>query len=869
MKAINHTLFLLLFAPFLLSAQLTLSDSFTDGNFSQNPVWTGDTALFQVDTNQRLQLLDSLAGSAYLSTPSAIIEDAVWEFELLLDFNPSGSNFARVYLVSNQADLSGPLNGYFVRISGSSADRISLFRQTGSNISLVAESGDDWADTDPARAYIRVKRRLDGFWVLAADTGTFQNYVPLDSAFDLSHRNSAWFGVNYEYTKTRADKFFFDNLQASGRAFVDSIAPKLDSLEILSANALLLTFSENATTASMEDPANYQLSGGLGQPVLALQNPQDPRQVELNWAANFQNKQSYTLSYSGIVDDFNNQASGSVSFNYIVPEAGDVVINELMPDPVPSIGNPPNALPEREYIELYNRTNLSINLEGWTLMAGGSTEVLPAYELAADSLVVITKDEGVPEFPPGLPILGLDMSSVALTNSGTTVSLFSPGGKLISSVSYTDAWYRNPNKEDGGWSLEQIDPDNLCGGTRNWQASVNANGGTPGRRNSVWGANPDTIAPEIERIALPGEKQILVFYSEALADELLAQPLNYRINPSLKIDSLTVPLSRDRALLYLAKALAPETLYRLSLDSLPQDCSGNSMQRDTLRFGIPAAPDPGDILINELLFNPPPEGSDFVELYNASEKVFDLAKLMLGNYDPSAHNITKSELITEESFLFFPGTYLALSTDVNFLKENYSIEKPENLVEVSNLPSLPDDEGSLALSTLNLQLLEYCQYDEDMHLMVIDEAEGISLERRSLALSAQENDNWQSAAAAAGYATPGYENSQRFQPVFTAKLTPEPKVFSPNQDGYHDQVNIAFNFEQANNVVSLSVYSPSGTLIRQIAEGENVAQTGFFSWDGTDENGQLANRGIYILVLDYFNADGNSASLRETCVLSR
>ena len=313
MKAINHTLLLLLFAPLPLFSQLVIADDFSDGNFSQNPMWTGDTSLFRVDTNHRLQLVDSLAGSAYLSTPSTIIEDAVWEFELLLDFNPSGSNFARVYLVSDQPDLSAALNGYFVRISGSSADRISLFRQTGSNISLVAESGDDWADTDPAKAYIRVKRRSDGFWHLAADTGMFQNYVPLDSAFDLAHRSSAWLGVNYEYTKTRADKFFFDNLQASGRAFVDSIAPTLDSLEILSTNALLLTFSESPTTTSAENPANYQLSAGMGQPLLALQNPQDPRQVELNWANNFQNKQTYTLSYSGILDDFNNAAQGSIN----------------------------------------------------------------------------------------------------------------------------------------------------------------------------------------------------------------------------------------------------------------------------------------------------------------------------------------------------------------------------------------------------------------------------------------------------------------------------------------------------------------------------------------------------------------------------
>ncbi len=63
---------ILLFHFFLaltLCFNAQLSDNFSDGDFTQNPVWQGSTGDFIVNGAGELQLNSALAGASYLSTP--------------------------------------------------------------------------------------------------------------------------------------------------------------------------------------------------------------------------------------------------------------------------------------------------------------------------------------------------------------------------------------------------------------------------------------------------------------------------------------------------------------------------------------------------------------------------------------------------------------------------------------------------------------------------------------------------------------------------------------------------------------------------------------------------------------------------------
>jgi len=120
------------------SAYSQVYDDFSDGNFFSNPEWKGDTSQFKITTSSAippemkpaLQLDGVDADTTFLYLENTLIANTEWRFWIKLSFNTSVNNFARVYLVSDQAELEGSLNGYFVQIGGSN-DSIALYKQTG------------------------------------------------------------------------------------------------------------------------------------------------------------------------------------------------------------------------------------------------------------------------------------------------------------------------------------------------------------------------------------------------------------------------------------------------------------------------------------------------------------------------------------------------------------------------------------------------------------------------------------------------------------------------------------------------------------------------------------------------------------------
>ena len=193
------------------------TDDFSDGDFTNNPTWIGDNTRFEVDTNFSLHLNDTAASTSSLVTQSQAIINGEWIFSVSLDFSPSTNNFAKVYLASDMIDLSGSLNGMYVKIGGQSGniDDISLYTQTGTNSNEIIDGSPGLLSNNPDVS-IKVTRDAIGNWELFLDTSGV--FFTQGTAFDNSILSSDYFGVYCKYTITRSDKFWFDDFSVNGFA---------------------------------------------------------------------------------------------------------------------------------------------------------------------------------------------------------------------------------------------------------------------------------------------------------------------------------------------------------------------------------------------------------------------------------------------------------------------------------------------------------------------------------------------------------------------------------------------------------------------------------------------------------------------------
>ena len=73
-----------------------LTDDFSDGDFTNNPVWGGDDTKFTI-TSGELNSQNSVALTYYLSTPLTLATEVEWEFFINLKFSTSSANFVDVY----------------------------------------------------------------------------------------------------------------------------------------------------------------------------------------------------------------------------------------------------------------------------------------------------------------------------------------------------------------------------------------------------------------------------------------------------------------------------------------------------------------------------------------------------------------------------------------------------------------------------------------------------------------------------------------------------------------------------------------------------------------------------------------------------
>ena len=552
-------------------------------------------------------------------------------------------------------------------------------------------------------------------------------------------------------------------------------------------------------------------------------------------------------------------ASGQIAKRF------DVLITEIFPDPTPSVGLPPN-----EFIELRNVSTAPVNLKDWKVGDRNSLSTITiAFVLQPDSVAIISSSSASVNFAKFGRTVGVS-NFPSLDNDGDLIVLRSKEGTVIHAVNYSNSWYKNDLKSQGGWSLEMIDIKNPCAGSSNWRASMERIGGTPGKRNSLETSNEDVVSPVLLRTYAMDSITLVAVFDEPV-DSLSASMVTKYVfdennaNPFLAIPS--EPLFTE-VILKFRHELKDSTVYHLTVFDI-EDCSGNITGKQKVKAGLPSIADESDIIVNEILFNPKADGFDYLEIYNKSRKVIDLQQLYAANKDPTGA-FTNIVHLSDIPYLVFPGEFVVFTESKGWLKQAYLTKEDQTIIELPSLPALPDDKGSVAILDAQGIIVEQLQYDSKWHFALIEKREGISLERIDYRVPAQQKDNWTSAASTAGYGTPGYQNSQfRADLQVQGFVSTHPKIFSPDNDGLDDLVIIGYQMTAPGYVANIRIYDANGRPVRYLAQNATLASQGFFTWDGLDDNLQRLPVGIYIVFTEVFNLQGKTKKFKNVITLAR
>lgn len=541
----------------------------------------------------------------------------------------------------------------------------------------------------------------------------------------------------------------------------------------------------------------------------------------------------------------------------------DVLITEIMPIPSPAVGLPP-----AKYVEIKNVSLQAINLKNWKLCSANSTATITqSISLKPDSFLVICTSSN-------LAVLSAIAPAISVTNfptlyaDGDEIFLLSPEGKTIHTASYSRSWF-NDIKTKGGWSLEMIDTKNPCSGSSNWAASIDDKGGTPGKENSVKTTNIDNSAPQLVKAFACDEKHVTLIFNEPVDSLQASFASNYSIAGNAVVSAIVKQPSFTNIIVELENGLTTNKPYECSIKNI-RDCSSNTMDEVLVKTGLPSSADSFDVVINEILFNPSSTGVDYVELYNRSNKILDLKDLYIANRSSSSGNISSSKQLTTDSRLFFPEDFLVLSENSMTVRKEYLVKNPEAMIEISSMPSLPNETGTCVILNKQGQIIDELQYDSKWHFALIENPKGIALERIDLNAPTQDQNNWHSAAASAGYGTPTYQNSQCKtvgQPLGMIEISP--KIFSPDNDGFDDFATINYQFPERNYVCNIYIFDGNGRPVRNLVKNALCSQSGYFRWDGLNEQGKQLPIGNYIVVTEIFNLQGKTQRFKNVVTVAR
>jgi len=685
----NRFTIIFLLLLYCLGIKAQFSDNFNDNTLESNPLWVGEITKFSnnLDFLQLNGIDDSDVASIY--TKSKSIQSSSWQGRVYLDVNPSSSNYAEIIFLAT--DTSAHFSGYSLRFGGSK-DNISLLKILEGKRTSINVGGFSLFNKDSSIVVFKAELLADTL-ELSIDTllnGNFFSYFKETIDTNLSPQ---FFGISCSYTKTRKDKFRFDDFEVKG--LPEKTPPKVTRALLENDTTISILFSETIDTTTLEinvTPIESRIYW-VNNDLLKINIP---RKI---------NSYSVTVTLTSIQDLNGNIGTDTIltfyQYNPNAIAAQSILITEFLPDPTPIIG-----LPEAEFVELYNRSDSIVFLDGITINGYGiplgnsipSKEYLILFK--GDSMLFPSEILQVP--CPNLP-------TYLLNNTGDAIVLKDAFGTIIDSLHYSSGWY-NITPSDG-ISLERNSLEPNCGnGSVFWSTSLANSGGTPGYNNSV---NPyEKSAPKLEKALWLAPDTLVLTYNQIVKDgNKLGAVLTYK-----------------------------PTSYPLNIN-VYSHCGLIAAKP----FNLTEKPKEAIATINEILFDPYGQGVDFVELKTQTSPTY------LPPFSLIELHSNKADTLLIEPLLVLDN-YLAITTNKKVVTEQFFHHNQENIVE-QKLMNLVNEGGILILQKEG-KTIDSLAYNTSFHSPYLSSTDGVALERNYI-----KKPYWHSAPSTNGFGSPGLANA--------------------------------------------------------------------------------------------------------------
>lgn len=268
--------------------------------------------------------------------------------------------------------------------------------------------------------------------------------------------------------------------------------------------------------------------------------------------------------------------------------------------------------------------------------------------------------------------------------------------------------------------------------------------------------------------------------------------------------------------------------------------------------------EPGEFVFNELLPNPFAGGSEYIELYNRSDRALPVSGLSVAVRKADGTLNTRYPLSSVTATIESDG-YVLLTKNLEGVTDFYTIQFPSSLFEVPKLPILANTSSTLVLfRSKDGTVIDEVSYTSKWHASSIKDQKGVSLERIDPDAGTQSPSNWTSASATVGYGTPGYPNSQSDISLPDDPDTPdEPTgIKTPQWDESAGHYTISYYLDQPGYNCRAFVFNIAGQRVAQIANHELLGLTGKLTWDGYALSGKQLRTGVYIFYAELYHTSG-------------